>query len=191
MTIYAKRVDGGEVLPERGDLEIESTMSWSVSVMDDDPTQPCAVRGTGRIPPARVVGRNRAAMDLSTDGSFFDLAVELSASHDRREIWKRRWQERIPANGLKLDVTVNVTRHPSNVDGRGNASGLPPQASNFKLKPLVTPAIFGQEAGRQLPRPVSNMGGSSRRQRSNTIGQQGWNLQPLGILPGPGSRPGE
>ncbi len=97
MTIYAKRVDGGEVLPDRGDLEIESTMSWSVSVMDDDPNS-TRVRFDGRVGyhrPEWSVG-TVAAMDLSTDGSFFDLAVELSASHDGREIWQRRWQERIP-----------------------------------------------------------------------------------------------
>jgi predicted acyl esterase len=97
MTIYSKRLAGGEVLPDRGDLKIESTMSWSVSVMDDDPNS-TRVRFDGRVGyhrPEWSVG-TVAAMDLSTDGSFFDLAVELSASHGGREIWQRRWQQRIP-----------------------------------------------------------------------------------------------
>jgi hypothetical protein len=37
-----------------------------------------------------------ASLDLSTDGDEFDLAVELSAIHNEIEIWRRRWQERIP-----------------------------------------------------------------------------------------------
>ena len=97
MTIYAKRVAGGQAIPERRDLKIESEMSWSVSVEDDDPNS-TRVRFDGQVGyqrPEWSVG-TVASMDLSTDGDFFDLAVELTAFQDHQEIWKRRWQEQIP-----------------------------------------------------------------------------------------------
>ena len=97
MTVYAKRVKGAEAIPERGDLEIASAMSWSVSVEDIDPSS-TRVRFDGRVGYRRPDWsvETVASMDLSTDGSSFDLAVELAAFHDRHEIWKRRWQEQIP-----------------------------------------------------------------------------------------------
>jgi len=97
LTVYAKRVAGAEKLPDRNDLGVESDLAWSVSVADDDPNS-TRVRFDGRVGydrPGWSVG-TRASLELTTDGEQFDLTVELAAIHVNKEIWKRRWQDKIP-----------------------------------------------------------------------------------------------
>lgn len=96
-TVYQKRLAGGEKLPERGGLEIESEMAWSVSVDDDDPNS-TRVRFDGHVSydrPGWSVGTT-ANLELTTDGDVFDLAIELVAKKDDQAIWQRRWQQTIP-----------------------------------------------------------------------------------------------
>jgi putative CocE/NonD family hydrolase len=95
-TVYQKRVSDVEKLPERNDLVVESTLAWSVSVTEDDPNA-TRVRFDGRVGydrPGWSV-ETLASLQLTTDGESFDLAVELAAFHDKKQIWERRWQESI------------------------------------------------------------------------------------------------
>jgi len=97
MNVYTKRIAGAERLPQRGDLEIDSELAWAVSVSDQDPNS-TRVRFDGTVTydrPGWSVG-TIASLDLTTDGESFDLVVELAAIHDHDQIWKRRWEERIP-----------------------------------------------------------------------------------------------
>jgi hypothetical protein len=96
-TVYQKRVAGGERLPDRNDLTIDSSLAWSVSVTDDDPNS-TRVRFDGQVGydrPGWTVG-TVASLELTTDGDVFDLAIELAAFNEGRQMWVRRWQESIP-----------------------------------------------------------------------------------------------
>jgi hypothetical protein len=96
-TVYERRVAGVDRLPDRNDLTIDTDLSWSVSVADDDPNS-TRVRFDGRVSydrPGWSVG-TVASLELTTDGGVFDLAIELAALHDKQQIWERRWQESIP-----------------------------------------------------------------------------------------------
>jgi hypothetical protein len=96
-TVYEKRVASVDQLPDRNDLTIDADLAWSVSVADDDPNS-TRVRFDGHVSydrPGWSVG-TIASLELTTDGEVFDLAIELAATHDRQQIWQRRWRESIP-----------------------------------------------------------------------------------------------
>jgi hypothetical protein len=96
-TFFEKRVASIEKLPERGRLVVDSAMVWSVSVADDEPNS-TRVRFDGQVSydrPGWLVGTT-ASLELTTDGEVFDVAIELAALHDGKQIWKRRWRESIP-----------------------------------------------------------------------------------------------
>jgi len=91
-----RRVRGGTAhLPEREDLAYESDQWWTVTVDDDEPSLHLATEARVSLARPGWSVETRGRMELS-GGSVFAVEVELVASQDGEEVFRRIWSETIP-----------------------------------------------------------------------------------------------
>ena len=96
-TMCRRTVGGTEVQPTRGDLTYDSDQTWTVEVPDADPAGTTATSVSEmrlERPDWSVAAWGRLA--INGDAEAFHVEVELRASHDGTEVFKRTWQESIP-----------------------------------------------------------------------------------------------
>lgn len=94
-TVFRRRLSSAEFQPTRNDLTYTTDQTWSVQVANDDPGT-TAVEATSRLT------LSRPGWDVEVDGSIaisgresLQVHIELSASHNQKEIWAKTWDETI------------------------------------------------------------------------------------------------
>jgi predicted acyl esterase len=96
MTRYRKVVGHTEHQPTRHDLTYTTDQEWTVGVTDHDPGSTFA-QSTSRLTLTRPGWSVEVEGSLEITGrEGFRVAIDLSATHDGKEVWRRNWEEEIP-----------------------------------------------------------------------------------------------
>ncbi|MGA8041060.1 MAG: CocE/NonD family hydrolase [Acidimicrobiia bacterium] len=96
VTTYTRSLVDTELLPERGNLTVDSAQTWAVSVGDVDPatTRAWSEATAGLSRPgwlAAATGR----LELTADADDFYLSIELTATLNGVEIFAKQWDDTV------------------------------------------------------------------------------------------------
>lgn len=96
-TVLQRRVVHAERQPERADLVYRNRQEWTVAVDDDDPgsTRVWSVSEVSLQRPGWEAA-TRGSVEMTADAAVFRLRIELAASHDGTEVFRRVWDESVP-----------------------------------------------------------------------------------------------
>jgi hypothetical protein len=93
---FHKEVASGQIQPDRDQLSYYSHQTWSVEVEDNDPA-------TTKVFSESILGLSRPGWAVETTGTLeitgadvFHVVVELTASHQGRQVFNRRWVDDVP-----------------------------------------------------------------------------------------------
>ncbi len=95
-TVFRRHLSSAEFQPTRNNLTYTTDQSWTVQVENDDP-------GATAVEARSHLTLSRPGWEIKVDGSIviegresFVVHIELSASHNNKEIWTKTWDETIP-----------------------------------------------------------------------------------------------